>query len=125
MELTIIAPVLLIAFLLVAGLGRMAHARQQVESVATDAARAASLERTVSASAAAGHTAAEQSLGDKGLACAQFDVDVDVSDYRPGGVVRATVTCVADLSDVGLSGLPGSHSFEATGAVPIENFRGS
>ena len=122
-ELVLVAPVLLVAMLLVVGLGRMALSRQLVEGAAADAARAASLERNTDLSTAVGQEAAERSLADRGVSCAQVDVSVDVSAYEPGGSVTATVTCTADLADVMLSGLPGSRTFSATAVVPIETYR--
>ena len=122
-ELVLMAPVLLVVLLLVVGLGRMAGARQEIESVAADSARAAALERNTSLSAAAARTAAERSLGDAGLSCAGLDVNVDISDYQPGGQVQVTVSCTAQLRDVALSGLPGSKVFTASSTVPIETFR--
>lgn len=122
-EFVIITPVLIVALLFTVGLGRMAHARHQVESLAADAARAASLERNTAVAASRGKQMAEQSMGDRGLSCADLEVSVDVSSYRPGGVVRAEVTCQAKLSDVAMSGLPGRQTFTATSTVPIETFR--
>ncbi len=124
-ELVLIAPALVCVFLLVVGLGRMAHARQQVESVAFDAARAASLERDASRSEGKARDAAEASLGDRGVTCRPFEIDVDLSRYEPGGEVRVRVECTSDMRDVALSGLPGSHRFAAVAVVPIEMFRGS
>lgn len=122
-ELVLITPVLLVILLFVVGLGRMAHARQQVESVAADAARAASLERNTALSADAARTAAEASLDAGGVSCTGLQVDVDISDYQPGGQVRVEVSCTAQLGDVALSGLPGSRLFTASSTVPIETFR--
>jgi Flp pilus assembly protein TadG len=122
-ELVLVAPVLLVVLLLVVGLGRMADARQQIESVAADSARAASLERNTAQSAAAARAAAERSLGDAGLSCTGLDVAVDVSDYQPGGQVQVTVSCTAQLHDVALSGLPGTREFTASSTVPIEIYR--
>lgn len=123
-ELTLIAPVLMVILLFVVGLGRMAHARQQIESVAADSARAASLERNTSQSTRAAQRAAAQSLGDAGVACTNLRVDVDLSSYQPGGRVRVTVTCTTQLRDVALAGFPGSRVFSATSIVPIETYRG-
>jgi len=124
-ELVLIVPVLIVAFLLVVGLGRMAHARQQVEGVAADAARAASLERNTSQSSQAARTTADAALGDRGLDCRSLDLSVDVSDYRPGGTVKVQVRCTASLGDVALSGLPGHRVFSAEATVPIETYRAS
>lgn len=124
-ELTLMAPVLMVILLFVVGLGRMAHARQQIEAVAADSARAASLERNTSKSEAAAKTAAEQSLGDAGVSCTSLNVSVNLSSYQPGGRVTVTVSCTTKLSDVTMAGFPGSRIFTATSSVPIENFRSS
>lgn len=122
-EFVLITPVLVVALLFTVGLARMAHARQQVESVAADAARAASLERNTSLAADRGKQTAEQSMGANGLSCSPLKVHVDVSRYRPGGVVTARVSCRVELSDLTLSGLPGSHTYVANSSVPIETYR--
>ncbi len=122
-ELTLLAPVLIVILLFVVGLGRMAHARQQVESVSADAARAASLERSTLASTGVAQSAARASLDRAGLSCAPMDVGVDVSGYVPGGSVSVTVTCTADLGDVAMAGFPGSTTFTSSTTVPIETWR--
>lgn len=122
-EFVLITPVLIIALLFTVGVARLAHARHQVESAAADAARAASLERNTSVAAERGRAIAAMSIGRRGLSCSDLQVNVDVSAYEPGGVVRATVTCRAQLSDVAMAGFPGGRTFTATAAVPIETFR--
>ncbi|MEG9227293.1 TadE family protein [Aeromicrobium sp. Sec7.5] len=114
---------LVVALLFVAGLSRYARASQQVEDLAGEAARAASLERNTSLATARGEETIRASLQSRGLSCAQLTVDIDVSNYQPGGVVRADVTCIADLSDVALSGLPGTAAFTGSASVPIEEYR--
>jgi Flp pilus assembly protein TadG len=123
LELTLLAPVLLTVLMLVVGLGRMAHARQQVESIAADAARAASLARNPDTSRTDAKTAAEKSRDNADLSCASLDVQVNTANYQPGGTIRVVVTCTADLSDVAISGLPGHRTFTATAVAPLENFR--
>lgn len=124
-ELVLIAPVLMVIMLFVVGLGRMAHARQQLESVAADSARAASLERNTHLSAGAAKAAAQRSLGEAGVSCTGLTVNVDLGSYQPGGQVRVTVSCTTRLSDVGLAGFPGSKTFTASSTVPIETYRSS
>jgi Flp pilus assembly protein TadG len=116
-------PVLVVILLFLVGGGRMAHARQQVESVAADAARAASLERDPDAFADAADQAARDSLGRQGVSCTELEVDVDSSDYEPGGRVRVTVHCTAKLDDVIMAGFPGSKEFTEATSVPIEVHR--
>jgi Flp pilus assembly protein TadG len=122
-ELVLMAPVLMVILLFVVGLGRMAHARQQLESVAADSARAASLERNTDRSAAAARTAAQQSLGQAGVSCADLTVRVDLSGYQPGGQVRVRVSCTSELSDLAVAGFPGRRTLTADATVPIEIYR--
>jgi Flp pilus assembly protein TadG len=122
-ELVLVTPVFVVLLLFVVGLGRMAHARQDVTTAAGVAARAASIEVNPAVAASDARRAANETLANKGLDCRALRVAVDVSDYRPGGIVKATVWCTADLSDAVLSGLPGSRTFTATGRVPIETWR--
>ena len=117
-ELTILAPVLLVILLFVVGLGRMAHARQQIEAVAADSARAASLQPNKTSANAAAAAAAQRSLGDAGVSCMDLTVTVDVAKFEPGGVLRVAVKCRATLGDVALAGFPGSRTFTATSSVP-------
>jgi Flp pilus assembly protein TadG len=123
-ELVLVAPILVALLLFVVGLGRMAHARGQVDGAAREAARAASLERHPGAAAAAGQRAARSLLAGERITCASLAVSVDVSGYRPGGLISANVSCVASLAGLGLAGFPGSRTFTATATAPIENYRG-
>lgn len=123
MEFVLITPVLITILLFVVGLGRMAHASQQVEAVASSAARAASLERNTDLSRAAALQAAEDELGEQGVSCTNLQVSTDLSSYQPGGQVTVTVNCTTDLSDVAMAGFPGSKVYTATSVVPIETWR--
>ena len=116
----------MVIMLFVVGLGRMAHARQQLESVAADSARAASLERNTHQSAGAAKAAAQRSLGEAGVSCTGLTVNVDLGKLparRPGQGHRES--CTTRLSDVGLAGFPGSRTFTASSTVPIETYRSS
>ena len=122
-ELVLLAPALVVILLFVVGLARMAHASQQVESVAADAARAASLERNTGAAGSVAQQAARSSLDKAGLSCAPMSVNANVGSYQPGGSVRVTVSCTAQLRDVAMAGFPGTRQFTATSVVPIETYR--
>lgn len=123
MEFVLITPVLITILLFVVGLGRMAHASQKVEAVASSAARAASLERNTELSRAAARQAVEDELGEQGVSCTNLQVSTDLSSYQPGGQVTVTVNCTTDLSDVAMAGFPGSKVYTATAVVPIETWR--
>ena len=124
-ELVLVAPVFLAALLLVVGLGRIVEAEGRVQGAAHDAARAASLARSGVLATTSAREAAELNLDGRGVSCTGFDVAVDTADFRPGGHVRVSVTCRADLAGFGLAGLPGSKTLRADATAPLEQYRGT
>lgn len=95
-EAAVIAPVLF--FLMFAGLlvaGRSIQARNQAESAAQEAARAASLEQTPGAAVAAGQRALDSNLSDTtGISCSAA---IDAASLDPGSIVEVQVTCDTEL----------------------------
>ena len=122
-ELVVLAPIVIVLLLLVIGLGRYAHGKQLVEQAAAAAARAASLTSTAAQASTQAQRAAAGSLGDAGVSCTGLTTTVDTGSFRLGGMVTVTITCTADLSDIALSGLPGTASFSATGRAVLEAHR--
>jgi len=122
-EMVLLTPALVACILVLAAGARYVDARGQTSSAAFAAARAASLTSDEEAAIAAGREAASRSLADRGQACFRLTVHVDAGGFHSGGHLRATVTCVADLSDLTGFGLPGSKSFRSTAVVPIEDHR--
>lgn len=120
-EVVLVAPLLIVLLVFIAGLGRIAHTRGQVDGAAADAARSASLQRTPAAAQHAGEAAARAYLG---TACQQLDVLIDTARLRPGGEVQARVDCDTSLSGLGMAGLRGHKNFTATAVAPIETYRG-
>lgn len=124
-ELVLVAPVFLAALFLMVGLGRIVEAESRVQGAARDAARAASIARTADAALDAAHRAAAANLAEQGVSCVSFEVAADTASFRPGGQVRVTVACTANLSGLGLSGLPGSRTLRADSSSPLEQYRGT
>jgi len=119
-EVVLVAPLLVALLVLVAGFGRIAHTRGQVDGAAADAARAASLQRDPGQAQRSGEDAARSYLG---TGCRSLDVSIDTAGFRPGGTVRADVRCVASLAGLGLSGFGGSHTFTASATAPLDTYR--
>ena len=120
-EAVLTAPILIALLLLVAGLGRIAHTRSQVDGAAADAARTASLQRDANTARIAGEQAARAYLGPD--ACRTLDVDIDTAAFRPGGEVTALIHCTASLAGLGLSGLPGTRNFTGSAVAPLDIYR--
>ncbi|MGL5858787.1 MAG: TadE/TadG family type IV pilus assembly protein [Angustibacter sp.] len=119
------------AFMLFVGLimfaGRSAIAEQAVGSAATEAARAASISRTPGSASAAAQTAATTTLNNQKAKCLRATTSVDTRGFAiPVGTpasVRATVTCVVNLSDLSVPGVPGTRTVSATMSSPLDTYR--
>lgn len=128
LETAILAPVMIGLLLLMIAFGRVTDADGAVDSAARAAARAASLERDADSAQAEAQTAANRSLQGEGITCQASSVVVDTSGYALDIGVEATVTatiaCTANLSDIGLPGLPGVKTLTASWTSPIDTYRG-
>ena len=94
----------MILLLFVVFLGRVTEAQAVISDAAHQAARAASIAQSPAAATAQARQAAGTALSGRGLACQHFTVSVGLGGFRPGGTVRATVTCTTGLSDLALPG---------------------
>ena len=116
------------AFLaLIIFVGRTAIAHQGVEASSAAAARSASIARTQQQAATDAAAAAVASLTNHDVPCADTMITVDTTGFAaPVGtpaVVSATVTCVIDLSDVAVPGIPGTHTVAVTITSPLDTYR--
>ena len=122
-ELVVLAPVLVLFALLAVALGRYEMAREQVIGAARAAAEAASVAQSPALAQSAADLAAEPGVEPLGHACAGFSVNTDTSEFRPSGVVRVTVTCRVDFSDLLVPGIPGFTTVRVVQVVPLDPYR--
>lgn len=127
LELVILAPgLLLVIGLLIYG-GRLELAKQSIQSAASQAAREASIARTQPQANSTAAATATRSLAEQGLDCITSSVSVDTSGFAsPAGTpatITAEVTCVLQLSDLSVPGLPGSKTVTATADSPLDTYR--
>lgn len=112
---------------LIIAAGRLAIADQAVQAAAAEAARSASIARTQGEAQSAGSSGAAASLTNQQLNCTSRSVSVDTTGFAsPVGTpatTTATVTCVVNLSDVAVPGLPGSWTITSTMSSPIDTYR--
>ena len=122
LELSILAPAVLVLLALVVVAGRLSIAHQEVDHAAQTAARAASLARDPATATSTATSAARRELDSGDLHCAAVRVTVDTSGFavpvgRPAAVT-ATVTCTVSLSVLAVPGIPGSRQVTATATSP-------
>ena len=127
LELVVLTPgLLLVIGVLIYG-GRLELAKQSVQSAASQAAREASIARTQPEANSTADAAATRSLAEQGLNCVSSSVSVDTSGFAsPAGTpasITAEVTCVVNLSDLAVPGIPGSQTVTATADSPLDTYR--
>lgn len=123
-EITLITPAVILILLFVVAAGRLVSARQQVDSVARQAARAASSAPTPAAASQAATATARAALSRSRLPCRASEITSDTSAFRPGGHVAVAVDCSVPLADLTLLALPGTRAVSSRFSVPIDRFRG-
>lgn len=123
-ETAVVAPALVLLMLLVVYAGRISHLDASVQPAASEASRAATLAGTPEAAEQAADDAARANLGTTSTPCSDLAIEVDTTDFRPGGSVTATIRCGASMSDVALLGVPGTRTFTASSTEVIDRYRG-
>lgn len=125
-ELAVLTPAVILMLGLVIMAGRVALAKQAVDTVAYDAARAASIARDAADARSSARTAAQYSLTNNHLSCAPNTV-IDTSGFnRPPGqpaTVTVAISCTVKLSDLALPGVPGTLTITRTATSPLDTFR--
>ena len=128
LELSILAPAVLVLLALVVVAGRLSIAHQEVDHAAQTAARAATLARDPATATSTATSAARRELDTGDLHCDSVRVTVDTSGFavlvgRPASVT-ATVSCTVSLSGLAVPGIPGSRQVTATATSPLDTYRG-
>jgi len=124
-EFAIVAPLLIMMFLFIFGLGRIATAREAVEGAARDGAREASIARSPSVADRTAKQVVADTLAEKRVSCSNRVVTVDTSDFRPDGTVTVHVRCTVANQDVMLSGLPGRSTLRSDFVASVDRYRGT
>lgn len=122
-ELVLLTPALFLVVLTVVAFGRISQARQQVADAASAAVEAAAVAADASSAASAAQLDVEAELDGSLHSCADPSIGTDTSRFYPGGSVTVTVTCHVALSDLSISGIPGSTSIRASSTAPIDPYR--
>lgn len=124
LELIMVGAIILILISFGIASARYATGSSRVDQAATDAARAASLQRGSFDARVAATDTARATLADAGYDCATFDITVDAAafDQPQGqpGTIEVTVSCVVEWSDLVVPGVPGRTTLTATATSPLD-----
>jgi Flp pilus assembly protein TadG len=119
----LLAPAAIGLALVILFLGRGVDSRATVQSAAESAAQAAAQERTPAEARIAAREVGDAMLVDT-TSCSNPRVDVDTSQFVPGGRVSVTVSCTVSSSGLELIDPPASGS-SATAFATIDPYRAS
>lgn len=131
-EMAILTPAVIAFFATALIAGRYAIAKQAADSAAFDAARTASLSRTAATAQSRAREAALRSFTAQGVTCRQLTVSVDTSEFGNDvgepAVVRVTVVCLAEMSDLivpdlAFPGTDGTIRLESDFVSPLDTYR--
>jgi hypothetical protein len=127
-ELAVIAPGLILLLLLIAAGGRVVEAQGHVDGAARDAARAASLARSLGEADQFALQAAQADLGSTSW-CVQGTVGADVVGFPgpgvpvlPGQDVTVTVHCELNMTPFTILGFKAATAFTAQAVAPLDPF---
>lgn len=115
-ETVLLAPVFLLFLLFLVGAGRVVEAQGEVNGAARDAARAASVERTLADAEDAAAEVARAALSGE----CEPEVSLAGTEWKEGGRVHAQVTCSLDLEFLGFGA---AKEMKGDSVVPLEQFR--
>ena len=118
----LIAPVVVGFTVLVFFLGRQVDSRASVRTAADSAAQAAARQRNPGAADAAARQSAADMLGNSSTCAGSPTVVVDLSDFRPGGIVTVDITCGTRNDDLTAAAAP-SKAFTGHAAAVIDAYR--
>lgn len=122
-EIALLTPLLIVMLLFIVFCGRLTASKLRLDDAAHQAARAASLARTVTVAHDDARAAAQATLANAGITCENLAVTVNISGLRPGSMVTVDLRCTVGLSDLALLGVPGSTTLSASFASPVDTYR--
>ena len=117
-----IAPVVVGFAVLVFFLGRQVDSRASVRTAADSAAQAAARQREPAAADTAARQTAIDMLSSSPTCTGGPTVLVDLSDFRPGGIVTVDITCATGRDDLAAVAAP-SRTFTGHAAAVIDTYR--
>ncbi len=122
-EAVLLTPLIFLLILFVVAFGRVEQARIEIANAARGSVEAAVVWPTASQAIAAGEATGAFTLHSSRISCTKYRVEINTSNFVPGGSVGSTIYCTVLLSDVAFPGLPGSLTLTGHASAPLETYR--
>jgi hypothetical protein len=118
----LLAPVAVAFVVLVFFLGRQVDSRATVRAAADSAAQSAARQRSPQQAETSAQRTVTDMLASNPSCATGPKLSIDLSDFKPGGIVTVDITCTTQTSD--LTGLgPAAKSFVGHGAAIVDTFK--
>lgn len=131
LELVLLAPAILLLLALIYAYGRVGQVNGVMESGARDAARSATIARSMAEARDRAERVVDDALAAAPASCRDHPtVTVSGGDaahpnaFVPGGAIRVEVSCRYDVSDLGLPGAPGKLTARSSFTSMLDPYRG-
>jgi Flp pilus assembly protein TadG len=122
-EAVLVAPVLVMLLVFVAVVcHRGVDARLRLDGAVHQAARAASMQRTLPAAVDHARTAAATALAEAGMVCRDVTTTT-VGVVEPGATIIVVLTCVVDFGQALLLGVPATRTLQASASEVVDVYR--
>ena len=102
---------------------RGVDARLRLDDAAHQAARAATLQRSIPAAVTAAQSTARNALASAGVVCRSVQVATDTAGLVPGGTVTVTVSCPVDFGDAPILSVANQRVVSSTASEPVDTWR--
>jgi Flp pilus assembly protein TadG len=118
----LLAPVAVAFVVLVFFLGRQVDSRATVRAAADSAAQAAARQRTPQQAETSAQRTVTEMLASNPSCATGPKLSIDLSDFKPGGIVTVDISCTTRTSD--LTGLgPGAKTLVGHGTAIVDTFK--
>ncbi|WP_432850657.1 TadE/TadG family type IV pilus assembly protein [Amycolatopsis sp. CA-161197] len=122
-ETVIVVPFLVLLLVFVAVfVHRGVDARLRLDDAAHQAARAATLQRTIAAATTAAGDTASSALAQAGIVCRAITTAL-TGTLAPASSVTVTVRCSVDFGQAALLGVPSTRTLASTASEVVDTYR--
>ncbi|WP_459642766.1 TadE/TadG family type IV pilus assembly protein [Kineococcus sp. NUM-3379] len=120
LEVTFLAPGLLLMLLFLVAAGRFTDVSGALDAGVRDAARAATQARSLTEAQQRAQRVLADAVGTASQRCRDTLAVEPIATFRPGGAVTVNASCRYPLADLGLPGVPGELTVRGTFASPLD-----
>ena len=123
-ELVLLFPVLLLAFILVPAAYHGVNAKLTLDEAAAQAARDATLATTPGEAVSTAQADIDQDLANLGAACTNVSMDIEVGALAPGSTVTVALSCRTTAQTLAGLSLGAGWEIHSTASSPVDQYVG-